>query len=484
MMVSMPTPSATRDARGTKAAERGSDPPASKLARTTDPPGVEPSATSSAPDLKPVASPTARVLALQSAYGNAVVARALLQRAPTTTPTGAATIAELDDELDDVFVDEEAVISMLGRLAAGDKAKVASGAYADPLARCLNTTEMVRAVRALGVLPLGTALEWVKAAAGGWSSIDYGDVSGLIDDAPQTERDVLKTTPWRDRFVGICTNATMLTAVLALRFDLDTKLRWMLEEGTDADLIERAIRESATADLAGVTSDAGLMKSLEDEVSSGRWKTIEKMLRSGLLGEHSIEETTDTGNTYNQWMALYRTGLYVTKAVSFIETGTFAAGGFAALQARLTSAVTSYLDNKYKVRIESPGGAREGDGDYPIRISVTADSSGHPLNMHGGAHGRSGVTESGGDIYELGQATESSVPDITLAHECGHLMLGASDEYANASVPARVIHTDHSLMGNFYTEGVAAAELKVRDLAHLATQVSAMFPGRTVSIVR
>jgi hypothetical protein len=431
----------------------------------------------------PAPTPVADVLALQRTHGNASVARAMLQRAPATSPAP-TTVAELDDELDDVFVDEDAVIAMLGRLSPSDKAKVASGGYVDALARCLNTAEMLRAIRALGVLPLGTALEWLKAAASGWSSLDYGHVAGLINAAPQSERDVLKTTPWRDRFTGICTNETMLVAVLDLRFDLNTKLRWMLEEGTNADLIERAIRESPTADLAGVTGDATLMKALEDEVSAGRWKTIEKMLLKDLLGEHAIEETTDTGNTYDQWMALYRSGLFVAKAVNFVETGTFAPGGFAALQARVISAVAAYLDNKYKIRIVSPGGARDGDGDYPIRISVASDSSGHRLNMHGGVHGRSGVTESGGDIYELGQVTETSVPDIVLAHECGHLMLGASDEYANASMPGRVLHTDHSLMGNFYNEGVAGAELKVRHLQHLATQVSAMFPGRMVTIVR
>jgi hypothetical protein len=57
------------------------------------------------------------------------------------------------------------------------------GGYVDPLARCLNTAEMLRAVRALGVLALGAALEWLKTAAGGWGSLDYGDVAGLVNAA-------------------------------------------------------------------------------------------------------------------------------------------------------------------------------------------------------------------------------------------------------------------------------------------------------------
>ena len=45
-----------------------------------------------------------------------------------------------------------------------------------------------------------------------------------------------------------------------------------------------------------------------------------------------------------------------------------------------------------------------------------------------------------------------------MAHESSHMILGASDEYANATVAGRVIHTDHSLMGNYYSEGIDFTE--------------------------
>jgi hypothetical protein len=64
------------------------------------------------------------------------------------------------------------------------------------------------------------------------------------------------------------------------------------------------------------------------------------------------------------------------------------------------------------------------------------------------------------------------------------MILGASDEYANAKVAGRVIHTDHSLMGNYYSEGIAAAEIKARHFGFLVKEVSQYFPGRAISIIK
>jgi hypothetical protein len=130
------------------------------------------------------------------------------------------------------------------------------------------------------------------------------------------------------------------------------------------------------------------------------------------------------------------------------------------------------------------GGTREGDGLYPITVNVIDSSNAdYPMRLHGGKSGRSGVDEDGGDIYELGQGSETSVPDITLAHESAHMVLGASDEYANASVKGRVVHKDNSLLGDFYTEGIATAQVKARHFQFLVKTVSRWFPGRTITIV-
>ncbi len=89
-----------------------------------------------------------------------------------------------------------------------------------------------------------------------------------------------------------------------------------------------------------------------------------------------------------------------------------------------------------------------------------------------------------GDVYELGQASETGIMDITLAHESAHLVLGADDEYADASDPGRTVYTDHSLLGSYRSEGAAAAEIKARHFGFAVKTVGRWFPGRAISIVR
>lgn len=142
------------------------------------------------------------------------------------------TLAELDDELDDVFVDEDLVIDLLQGLSAAEKSTVLAGThYRDLIASALNVGEMVRALKNLDP-PLEVKLEWVEAAAWFTRSIDYSDIQNMVTDATQPERDALKTTRWRDFFLKVCTNDTILTAVDDLKFDLVTKLEWIKEEAS------------------------------------------------------------------------------------------------------------------------------------------------------------------------------------------------------------------------------------------------------------
>jgi hypothetical protein len=66
--------------------------------------------------------------------------------------------------------------------------------------------------------------------------------------------------------------------------------------------------------------------------------------------------------------------------------------------------------------------------------------------------------------------TES--PEHTYAHEISHQM-GLLDEYANDSVPDRKVYTDHSIMGDYYTEGVTEATAKLRHGERLASMIGA-----------
>ncbi|MDP9256982.1 MAG: hypothetical protein M3Q31_10560, partial [Actinomycetota bacterium] len=60
----------------------------------------------------------------------------------------------------------------------------------------------------------------------------------------------------------------------------------------------------------------------------------------------------------------------------------------------------------------------------------------------------------------------------TYAHEISHQM-GLLDEYANDSVPDRAVYTDNSIMGDYYTEGMAQATAKLRHGERLASLIGA-----------
>ena len=99
----------------------------------------------------------------------------------------------------------------------------------------------------------------------------------------------------------------------------------------------------------------------------------------------------------------------------------------------------------------------------------------------GNVHGRSFAASGGATFYELGQVSETYLPNITLAHEGSHVVLGASDEYPNASVPTRSLFTNHSLMGNFYNEGISKARIKNRHFSFIIPLLQPWFAGKTLT---
>ncbi len=188
-------------------------------------------------------------------------------------------------------------------------------------------------------------------------------------------------------------------------------------------------------------------------------------------------------------LSLFPSGVRVSKQINFVPAGDFGVrhGGMAAfnaLKARFIAAANNALSNKYSVEITSPGAPQPGDGTYRISVFVNEDNGApYNVNMIGGQHGTSSAGGAFGTIYELGLPSEHMQSDVTMAHESAHMILGASDEYADASFAARPLFTDHSLMGNYPAEGPHLAEIKARHFGHLVTQIGTWYPGRNVRIV-
>jgi hypothetical protein len=141
-------------------------------------------------------------------------------------------IRSLDEMLDRFNVPEEDVISLFSRLSPDEKNIVLNPArgYKAKTASALNTEEMIRAVNHLNP-PLATKLEWVHAAAGSASSIDYAEIRPMILAAPQEQRTGLRNTH-RSFFVDVCDNNSMRLAVADLDFDLPAQLNWIWAEMT------------------------------------------------------------------------------------------------------------------------------------------------------------------------------------------------------------------------------------------------------------
>ncbi|MFN6517255.1 MAG: DUF4157 domain-containing protein [Nostoc sp. CreGUA01] len=149
---------------------------------------------------------------------------------------GGNNLERLNEMLDRFNVPEDDVINLCGQLTNPEKATVLAGGYRSRMIAALNVSEMVRALNHLNP-PLSTKLEWLEATTTfGSRQLDYSTIQPWITAAPQAEKDALKINFWKNFFVNVCTNQTMVTALNDLGFDLQTKLTWLQAEMTITSL--------------------------------------------------------------------------------------------------------------------------------------------------------------------------------------------------------------------------------------------------------
>jgi hypothetical protein len=431
----------------------------------------------------PIAAPAEAVLRLQRTAGNAAVSGVLARNPPVETPP-ASRLAELDELLDKWNVPERKVLDLLRDMSAPDKATVAAK-YRDKLADCLNFNEMREAVGYLP-LPLAQKLAWLRAAAVWVRMIDYDEIKAIVTGAPEGQRTAL-ASGWRDFFVTVCTNKTIVEAVNDLGFDLKTKLDWMVEEGTDTDTVAMVIRTTPADQLAPTAADTALMGRLRTALGSGFF-LVQRMLTSDVLGEGTVENTY-VGNTYETFTQLTRSGLTFYKGLEYTFLGGVTEAEKLRFRGEVMDGVARHLNGKWKLRIASPTGRQEGDGDYPIKFDVYERAGGYKIDVHKG-NGRCATGEDSGEWYV--DSMVGDTPDqrrAYYAHELGHGILGAPEEYAvdpgSTHDPGRTVTHDASVMGNFYEEAdVTKVEIKDRHMKFLIPWATTFFPGRRVSIVR
>jgi hypothetical protein len=140
------------------------------------------------------------------------------------------------------------------------------------------------------------------------------------------------------------------------------------------------------------------------------------------------------------------------------------------IKGETASAFTSLYDRRFTLTDTTTHEA------FTLRVGITYVDSGEHLLI---------------DLYSGNRRNNLTTwsterPVSTRAHELGH-QLGLKDEYVDDSVPDRAtetspgVHTDHSIMGNYHSEGYAEAEAKQRHGELIGGHIGSAV-GRTFSI--
>ena len=244
--------------------------------------------------------------------------------------------------------------------------------------------------------------------------------------------------------------------------------------GESGDAYERHADAVAAEVVAGRSSE-----SLLDQVAQGSAASSGQAVQS-----QKISETTDTGNTYTQELNVLPSKVQIELGIHWEKKGTWASDEkFWEFVRSCKTTVYGYLDRKFKIvgTPKTTGTDAPKAFALPIEFLLYDIDDGYKIDVYGGTRGGCSMAQAGGKIYEQTVAGAPQDP-VTIAHEFGHALLGQSDEYANPAVPDRVISNDHSIMGNYKTQGRAQAEFKVRHFQHILRAVAPQFPNHTCQL--
>lgn len=316
-------------------------------------------------------------------------------------------------------------------------------------------------------------------------------IKSIIAEAtPHEKQEILADADLVERLKSKLSHSDMPKVFSLLNAPLREHLEILLKWGGYAAAVVSLISQASSLEKEEIANHAGLMIHIMTTFRDDYKQQVVSQLN--LLATEMFTNNPNNGSIgFTSLMVLSQDKLTIEKVVNFRAAGTFMydQAGFERLKERFIAAVSTYLSGKFAVRIESLGDTEQdapADGEYPIivRLGHNLDAN-YLLYLHGGIHGRGGVTKLRGHIYELGeeQEGETRVPDIYLAHEGAHLILGADDEYDYTWLPQTNIYQDNSLMGNFYQEGIALAKIKKRHFQFLVPLLSRWFPERTISII-
>lgn len=372
-------------------------------------------------------------------------------------------LRELDELLDHWNVDEDAVIDLMSYMGPSDRNDVMAR-YRDKLVDCLNGGEMIRAMRNLHA-PLGPALDWIDAAATITRLIDYDEVRELVTRASQPERDAIANDHYRTFFVKVCTNATMITALVDLNFPWATARRWAREEGTDTLDLARGLDRGGRLHIPGLTAfldaardgrnaardhlrnlpDADLtalrggnpvIADIINDSFGGRASEVISVLNGEISsGEAEVSTSEDllAGPTTGPFTSMHfggdhrfdisynRTSVNVSVGVELTAVDDRARTLLAAAKTIWIGRIQAAWGNRFQLT--------NGDRTIPLRFNINLDSGSNHVNVHSGVWAWPNLNAGNWfapDAEQVPQQAEavSQAP----VHEFGHL-IGNNDEY-------------------------------------------------------
>lgn len=475
------------------------------------------------------ASPEQLLLSLQRTAGNRAVTR-YLQRddapADAGVPAGAGAapvpqeadaetppersvnrIAQLDEMLGRFNTPEDEVIDLLGTMSPDEKQTVIRG-YRGRLVDCLDGGEMIRAVRNLHP-PLGTALDWIDAAALVTRSIDYGEIRELVTRADPDERGAVGTDHYRDIFVKVCSNATMITALVDLNLPWETAHQWGREEGTATlqlarglsrggritapsmeDLLNavaqgaaaarefvRNLADERRAELAAEPATADVIR---DELGASGSQLLLDLSPVIAAGETTITNSEDllAGDTTGPFTLRHFGGdqrFNVTYRRDVVDVGVGVALEAVDDRARL---LLPTAKNTWLRRIEAAWGNRfqltNGDRTIPLRFQVSLDAGPNHVSAHSGHWAWPNLNAANWFVpdHEQVPEQEEAVAQAPV-HEFGHL-IGNVDEYSRTA--------EHyvQVTGQPVTSHGTVAETDTAGVTRYTNALSLMGSGTTV----
>ena len=375
----------------------------------------------------------------------------------------ASRLRDLDELLDHWNVDEDAVIDLMSYMGPSDRNAVMAR-YRAKLVDCLNGGEMIRAMRNLHA-PLGPALDWIDAAATITRLIDYDEIRELVTRASQPERDAIANDHYRTFFVKVCTNATMITALVDLGFPWATARRWAREEGTDTLDLARGLDRGGRLPIPGLTAfldaardgrnaarehlrnlpDADLtalrggnpvIADIINDSFGGRASEVINVLNGEIAsGEAEVSTSEDllAGPTTGPFTSMHfggdhqfdisydRTSVNVSVGVELTAVDDRARTLLAAAKATWIGRIQAAWGNRFQLT--------NGDRTIPLRFNINLDSGSNHVNVHSGIWAWPNLNAGNWfapDPVQVPQQAEavSQAP----VHEFGHL-IGNNDEY-------------------------------------------------------